>query len=491
MRPQPRRILLAPLAAVAVLAVVSAPAESAPAPGAPRVSLLTTEGDIGVDCGSLPAGATQFRVSIQRNLLSTATVTLEPGRTSTTQTVPTNTTYTLWCSSLSGRTWTAGARTSVRYPDLELPVVRIDTESGMPIVSRDDYTAVSVAVDANGAAGISSFSATGRIKGRGNSTWDAPTDKKPYKLKFDQKQSLLGMTENKDWGLLANFFDRTMLRTAIAHYWGSKSSLAWTPNVRFAELILNGDYRGVYQVAELVEAASSRVDIDPDAGDSLVELDMKAETPWGKADDVTHFVVGRSGAKFTIKEPEEPTAAQISALDARFEEVERRIIDAGRTNSSLAALNEVLDVRSLVDWYVVSELARNFDSWFSSTYFVQKAGGRLTVGPLWDFDLSMGTYNFLPQPNADPWVAMRSPWIQGLSGNSEFRQAVRDRYRALKPTIAETDAYARSLDREIAVARENDRIRWNLIGGLDLEVAGLRGWLSGRRAWFELHHGAS
>ena len=96
-----------------------------------------------------------------------------------------------------------------------------------------------------------------RIRGRGNATWTYP--KKPYRLKLDEKSPLLGMNEHKDWVLLANYCDKSLLRTGISFKLSELMGFAWTPDSRFVELVLNDEYMGNYQLVEQIKRDKNKM----------------------------------------------------------------------------------------------------------------------------------------------------------------------------------------------------------------------------------------
>jgi hypothetical protein len=109
---------------------------------------------------------------------------------------------------------------------LDLPVLRLTTEAA--IESKDNYVA--------GSAVLGEATYAIEIKGHGNSTWELP--KKPYKLKLSDKAELLGMPAGKDFVLLANYLDRTLIRTAVAFALSERMGLPYTPRSRFVEVFL-------------------------------------------------------------------------------------------------------------------------------------------------------------------------------------------------------------------------------------------------------------
>ena len=110
------------------------------------------------------------------------------------------------------------------------------------------------------------------IRGRGNSTWEL--DKKPYKIKLDKGQNLLGMGKNKHWVLLANRLDQSLLRNRIISYLGTAFGMPYTPKMLPVELVINGEYYGSYLLAEQVRVDKNRVDIDelgPDDNEETIK----------------------------------------------------------------------------------------------------------------------------------------------------------------------------------------------------------------------------
>ena len=150
----------------------------------------------------------------------------------------------------------------------ELSVISINTENLAPIVSKDDY--INGTFEISGENEDENLVTNLRIRGRGNSTWSFP--KKPYQIKFDNKENVLGMPKDKKWILLANYSDKTMLRNELAFDLSRYSNLNWTSESRFVELFINNEYLGVYQIAQKVEESSNRVNI----GDNgyLLEVDQ-------------------------------------------------------------------------------------------------------------------------------------------------------------------------------------------------------------------------
>ncbi len=149
-----------------------------------------------------------------------------------------------------------------------LPVLRISTKDAAPIVSKEIYISATFTLT-NPAVSPRAAALNGKIRGRGNSTWGQP--KNPYKIQFTDDASyasipdFLGMKKNRNWALLADYFDRSLLRNKLALSLGSSSvfsdGLKWTPSGQHVEVYLNDDYVGVYLLTEDIRIDPARLNI--------------------------------------------------------------------------------------------------------------------------------------------------------------------------------------------------------------------------------------
>ncbi|MBK7793756.1 MAG: CotH kinase family protein, partial [Betaproteobacteria bacterium] len=150
----------------------------------------------------------------------------------------------------------------------DLPQLRIATKHGAPILSKEVYVDATYVLT-NPAAAVPDVALNGKIRGRGNSTWGQP--KNPYKLQFSNDAGyakitdVLGMKKQRNWALLADYFDRSLLRNKLALSLGSSSvfadGLKWTPSGQHVEVWLNDDYVGVYLLTEDIRIDPARLDI--------------------------------------------------------------------------------------------------------------------------------------------------------------------------------------------------------------------------------------
>lgn len=265
-----------------------------------------------------------------------------------------------------------------------LPVVSLFTPNGDDITSKDYY--LESLISFVNTEGSETFADSTKVKGRGNSTWSAP--KKPYAIKFDKKKTLLGLPEDKSWVLLANYYDTTLLRNDLAYFMGENMcSFEWTPHLQQVDLMLNGQYKGIYQLGEKVKIAKKRVNVGDDG--FLLEVDARAPSE----DDARYFNISHIENAVNIKDPEvEYNDESYNYVKAFVTSADSALFAEGFMDSE-TGYKKYIDMNSFVEWYLVNEISKNNDAvFYSSCYMNLKKGGKLKMGPLWDFDLAFGGY---------------------------------------------------------------------------------------------------
>lgn len=341
----------------------------------------------------------------------------------------------------------------------QLPIVNITLTEGITVdeIDRNETTEMTFSLDASGAEGFDSLSpVTGKIRGRGNSTWK--WEKKPYKIKLDEKASLLGLAENKDWILLANYADKSLIRNTVAYEMGRLlDGFSWSPTQYPVDLFVNGEYRGVYSLGEHMEVAKGRVEIDESNDvDTGYLIEIGGVTQEEVDAGVDYFHTQNKLVKFAaFKAPNdgELTEAQRAFIVDYFQKAEDAII-AGE------GYEEYIDVDSFVDWILLHELTYNLDSCFRRSCFITKdKGGKLTMGPIWDFDLAFGNFS-RDAKNHDNLITVGSPdedayvlenWCTYLMKDPEFTAKLWARWQAVKEPLLDKayetiDTYSALLD---------------------------------------------
>jgi spore coat protein CotH len=305
-----------------------------------------------------------------------------------------------------------------------LPVLFIYTDNKEPIASKDNYVNGTIFFD--GAGEFENLTAPMRIKGRGNSTWSMP--KKPYRIKFDEKQSMAGFPANKDWVLLANYADKTSLRTEVAFNISRNTSLEYTPRTQHVEVFINDVYNGTYVLTEQLKIGKDRINVTDDG--YLLEVDQLSRLDEGDVYFTTDRIL------LNIKDPD------VELNSERYNWIRDFVIAA---ENALYGVNfkdpqngyaKYIDVGSFVDWYLVNEITKNTDAiFYSSCYMNITPGGKLKMGPVWDYDLALGNVNY--NNNYDPtgfWIK-NSKWISRLFEDPAFVELVKERYNNLRGII--------------------------------------------------------
>ncbi len=496
--PRRRRAALRLGIAAIALAVLAGSCTPGPTGGTSALPLHVSLGDDGLDLswsGSVPAGTT-FSVQVL-GLGPTRPTGWESSdvgaATGTTVTdVVDGDSYLLKVQGVtaSGATVAWSDNVMATFVRATLPVIRIDTEQRTPILSTDEYVTGTVAVDPNG-SGDTATTGAASVRVRGNST--AQPDKKPYKIKLDTKASLLGMPTEKDWVLLANWYDRSNLRNHTAFELGRRTGLPWTPRDRFVEVVVNGDYRGVYLLTEQVELSAQRVGItemddDDVAGDALtggylLEIDQRLEQ-----NQEPGFRTP-AGVPFVVKDPEPATDEQMAYIRGVVLDAEQRLFSPTFTDPT-SGYRAVVDTASLVDWYLVEEVMRNQEAWFSSTFLTKDRLGRLSFGPLWDFDLSSGSPTAVAQSPQGFTARVTGQWAGRLFEDPSFMTEVRARWAQLEPSFRSVAASLTATGESIAPAAASDRARWGTSAAPASDTPTfLRSWLEQRIDWLDAQYG--
>lgn len=322
-------------------------------------------------------------------------------------------------------------------PKNGLPIININTY-GRPINSFVNYTSGTFSMSKSQAYKINEEieEKSIGIRLRGNST--SLPRKKPYRIKFDIKQSLFGMEACKSWILLAEYYDETALRNATAFYLGSRlSGLKFTPRAYHVEVYLNDVYQGIYVLTDQVQVNPSRVNIiespEVDTG-YLMYWDSRAAEEEGAERDVT-YIDGIGPTPVEFKTPERLTPDQRAFIGDYI----KKAYDAVRLpTKSFKDIETYIDINSAIDYIIVNEIFKNQDIAGYSVYMYKDKGGKLHFGPLWDFDLSSGNVNYGDRGLPNYWFSMannRNQWFNGLMKNTEFRIAFRDRWMEIKEEI--------------------------------------------------------
>ena len=263
------------------------------------------------------------------------------------------------------------------YQFTNLPTVVVNIANGEEVIEKEKNLISNVYIISENGTDLLATSGT-EIRGRGNASWNF--EKKPYRLKFDKKQSPLGAPASaKKWTLISNHGDKTLMRNSLAFEVSRRVGQPYTPFCHPVDLIINGEYRGCYQLCDQVEADEDRV---PCEDGYLIEIDAYA---W----DEEVMFASTTGIPVTIKHPDEDdiTDQQKKFINDFFNKFESAALASNFTDAN-NGYRKYLDLDSFLRNFIIGEFCANTDAFWSVYMYKDAADGKLYTGPTWDNDLS-------------------------------------------------------------------------------------------------------
>ena len=350
-----------------------------------------------------------------------------------------------------------------------------------------------------------------QIKGRGNSTWG--WYKKPYQIKLDKKTDLLETGDPgeaaKTWILLANYYDDAFIRNSLTFDLAAELGLPYSPGSRPLDLYYDGEYRGTYLLCEKTEIGKARVDIhdleedyedaNPDvddfdglptakdtnaygnefqyvtglrdpaniSGGYLLEMDFD----WRAWEEKSFFTTSQD--YFIVsKSPEYLSRNALEYVSGLWQEFEDAVWNGGVNPDTGKSYTDYVDLDSLVQCYLISELAQDGDTFRSSSFFYKPIDEeKLYAGPVWDFDAGYGKYSFF---SSDTYLVFQSTSFgQKLMEIPSFYETVKNIYQnKLHPLVTDvlsgSDANVQNgrlrtltaYQAEVAVSQQMNSVLW-------------------------------
>ncbi len=258
-----------------------------------------------------------------------------------------------------------------------LPTVSIHTEDG--VIPYDKETDIPGLITIISDDGTKLLSATGGTRERGNASRTFP--KKPYRIKFDKKQNVLDApAKAKKWTLINNYGDKTLMRNLLAFELSRRMGMSYTPFGAPVDVLLNGEYKGCYQLCDQIEVNPGRVEItemtpEDTSGDALtggyfIEVDAYA------SEELSWFNSNK-GNPVTIKSPDDE-----DIVDAQYEYIKNYF------NKMETQWRNLLDLNTFLRHFLVGELSGNTDTYWSTYMYKERGDDKIYTGPVWDFDLA-------------------------------------------------------------------------------------------------------
>lgn len=344
-----------------------------------------------------------------------------------------------------------------------LPVLYIETEGRSPIVSKEVYLNATYRLDPMGVEGIEALGTEAeplpmQIRGRGHSSWKGP--KKPYKIKFAKKTAMMGMPQNKHWALL-----KPTENTVAGLQLGKLMGMEWTPSFRPVEVVLNGDYIGLYFLTETIRIDENRVNIheqqdketNPDLikGGWLVEVDN-----YHDENQITIPENNRWNLTLRYHSPEDLSDAQLEWLTNEFKTINAAIYSSDKTSTEW---EEYIDVESMARFFILQEVMDNPDGFHGSFYLHKDLtdNAKWIAGPIWDlvcYNREKTDYTFLMKVH----YGFTPHWIGEIIQYDSFCKAVERVWHGVYPTrLSEIYNQIDEIVLPLGSAWANDCARWN------------------------------
>jgi len=353
-------------------------------------------------------------------------------------------------------------------PSGTLPIIYMTTNSGQAITDKENYVPGTVYIDplntGYDALGTSAAPLPAQLKGRGNWTWNG-FDKKPYKIKFDAKQKVFGMPKNKHWVLLAGADDWLgYLRNPVGFMISKALGLRWTPGLVPVELVLNGNYQGLYFLTEHVRVDKNRVNIqeqedlctnaDSITGGWMVEIDNY----WSE----NNIEFNEGNGQHVMVSLDVPEV--LSSVQRAYIEGQMSALNNALYGNSSAILEQLLDIEEAAKYYLVQEIMEDCESYHGSCKLYKDRDGaegtdKWKFGPVWDFGNAYDRH-------AERWIydgpTWPQYWIGQLATWPVFQKAVKEQwwvyYHNHKDTIKQQ---AIDFANSLKVAAQRDAQVWD------------------------------
>ena len=345
----------------------------------------------------------------------------------------------------------------------QLPVVIIETENDEKIESRFEYINATVEIQSDFSVLPSCEKSNIQIKGRGNSTWSW-SSKLPYKMKFQTDVSLLGLNVGKEWVLLANYADKSLIRNYVALEAAKVLDNMECYATQYpVDVFVSGEYVGVYTLGEQIEVGDDRVPLITDATDVdtgfFMEIGGKSDTDGKNIFSISYM------ESIEIIEPSAVTEKQKTYITNFMKIAEEAVHDKEH-------YEDYINVDSIIDWFIMTEVSFNSDGAMRRSVFMKKDHGEnLEFGPVWDYDLAFGN-STADRDNYQAWCCLATEygyvhenWMCRLMEDESFVEKLKARWNEIKDPLR--DAMLSAVDRgEEAVSHsaEANFEKWDILG---------------------------
>lgn len=346
------------------------------------------------------------------------------------------------------------------------------------IPSKDYYLEGTLAV--NGRGGYEDYTGKTEVKGRGNSTWGYP--KKPYRLKLNKKAEICGLGKAKNYVLLANHLDPTLMLNSVPFKIGRLLELPFTNHAIPVDVVLNGIYKGSYLLTEQIEVKENRVDLDEN-NSVMWELDSY----W---DDEPKFKSTAFNLPVMVKDPD-LTTEQFEYWKKDFNAFTTQFAKEPLEGNSYV---DMIDIESVAKFLITFNLVHNMEINHPKSVFLHKEGnGKYVMGPIWDFDWAYdyeGTSNHFGRYNTPLFsssmngvgTAFFQRFLQDSRVKAIYKRTWQDfKNNKLDALLQYVDDYAVMLKPSV----ERNSELWENTRSFDTKVKELKTWLRNRADYID------
>lgn len=384
------------------------------------------------------------------------------------------------------------------YPYASIPRIVIETEGHREIKDRETEIPAKLQIWGEKAPESEIMELT--IRGRGNTSWDTP--KKSYKIEFTDKQSILDMPKDRDWALISNYVDKTLMKNYLMYHLSAKLEAYYAPRCEFVELYINNEYLGVYLLTETIKISKNRLNIPQNDNSYIVEFDSKY-----RDDEQVIFskiLQTNSNEKaFRVHAPKNASTKILSEIQNHITNFELylKTIHPQKNNQ----LEQWIDVSDYVKHYWVQEFSKNPDAWFlTSVYFSWIKEGVIRMGPVWDFDLAFGghanelpfeEYENLSRLEPQGWYTNTFYWNKYLFRDSLYSDAIKQHWLKNRDTFCNVLSSIDSIATKLHSAAKNNFKKWDILNSTKYKyhpksfnsyndaIEDLKDWIQKRILW--------
>jgi hypothetical protein len=405
----------------------------------------------------------------------------------------------------------------VNFVSSNLPIVKIYT-NGQNIVNEPRIVADMEVID-NGSGNLNFLSDPANdyngkiaIEIRGASSQSFPKNNYGFETQDEFGENndypLLGFPEENDWILHGPFSDKSLIRNALSFDIGRKM-MDYASRTRFCELLINDEYRGLYLMMERIKRDEFRVDIatlNPEdiEGDELTGgyvFQLDRDNPDTEEDGWYSPYASNPFYAFHSPDYDDLLPVQKDYIRNWMNDFEGAMIQANFSS----IYDDYIDVESFVNYFLINELTKHIDAFKLSMYMHKRKdsnGGKLHMGPIWDFNLGFSNFNFGCEPEPEGWIypcTSSAFWLNRTLTIPEVRNRIYCRWDELRETVLHTDTLMNTIDQmtaEIAEAKDRNFNSWDILGveiwpnyfvgdTHEQEIDFLRNWLSQRLLWMD------